>query len=169
MASPAKVNPILWFCSWTFVFISWSLMIFQVLFWALSSGSTVVQAWGIQLLISLLQEIFISETLSVYLVNIVMLEEMRYQLRQIYHVLHEIATNKLSSRHQRVNSSRIRVVQHLSGKLFATLVILVISCCSFYATTLTAACRVARSSVAKPLPCAQIFSLPTYLKLDSHP
>ena len=135
-AAPAFVNGYLWLLSWLVIILVWIFCVSWMFFWAVNNGSGTVSVWGYQILFVLMQDIFINEIMQIFVVNILTVELLRPQLRQIYKTLHVVLSEKMDA----LNTSRdsgemIRVVQHLS-----------------------AACRVSHIPSLRHLPACQLLS-----------
>ena len=137
----------IWISMWVFIILFWCVVFYLVLAWATTSGSVVVNAWATQLSLSLIQDALISEVVKVYVLNVLILEVMRPQLRQISNVLSSIALGKICKKKENENDidymeqlQKINVVQHMS-----------------------AVCRCARMKSAVDLPASQLM-----MHIDDH-
>ena len=82
----------------------------------MNNGTATVSVWAYQIAFVLMQDIFINEIMQIFVVNVLTIELLRPQLRQIYNTLYVVLKEKVET----VNTSRdaevmIRVVQHLSA------------------------------------------------------
>ena len=135
-AAPAFVNGYLWVLSWLIIILVWLFCVAWMFFWAVNNGTDTVSVWGYQIIFVVMQDIFINEIMQIFVVNILTVELLRPQLRQIYKTLHVVLSEKMDA----LNTSRdsgemIRVVQHLS-----------------------AACRVSHIPSLRHLPACQLLS-----------
>ena len=139
-AAPAFVNGYLWLFCWLIIILVWIFCVSWMFFWAVNNGTSTVE-WGTQICFVLLQDIFINEVMQIFVVNILTIELLRPQLRQIYNILYVVLREKMDT----ANSTRdaevmIRIVQHMS-----------------------AACRVAHIPSIRHLPSVQLLS-----KINDH-
>jgi hypothetical protein len=139
-AAPAFVNGYLWLFCWLIIILVWIFCVSWMFFWAVNNGTSTVE-WGTQICFVLLQDIFINEVMQIFVVNILTIELLRPQLRQIYNILYVVLREKMDT----ANSTRdaevmIRIVQHMS-----------------------AACRVAHMPSIRHLPSVQLLS-----KINDH-
>ena len=116
-------------------------MYYWVFIWTLSSEDVTFRNWGIQFLLSIIQEIFINQPLKIFVVHILVVCSIRPQLRQIFNVLMNASLLKIKSglsddegASKKLTAYKdIRVVQHFS-----------------------AACRAARKHHISHLPTSQL-------------
>jgi hypothetical protein len=132
-AAPAFVNGYIWLISWLTIILTWIFCVSWLFFWAVNNGSGTID-WGLQICFVLMQDIFINEIVQIFVVNILTIELLRPQLRQIYDILHVVLREKMdASNTSRDSEVMIRIVQHMS-----------------------AACRVAHTPSLRHLPAAQL-------------
>lgn len=130
-ALPGYVEGWKWVLAWCIVMATWLFYMLWIFQWAALHSEVTMVSWFIQLVLAVLQDVFIVEVVQIYVVHVLAIEALRPQLKRIYHTLNNIVIDKL---HKGAISMRnVNVVQHLS-----------------------AACRAARTRAAQNLPAAQL-------------
>ncbi|KAJ1431867.1 hypothetical protein B484DRAFT_462540, partial [Ochromonadaceae sp. CCMP2298] len=102
-SSPLPVSPTLWCLSWFWVVLSQIFLLYWAFAWTVSQGGVTLNAWGVNLGFSLLQDVLLVHTFRVYL---------------IYRVLNKVAIsyaqNELIPSQSGVGGDRVSVAQHTS-------------------------------------------------------
>jgi hypothetical protein len=118
-AIPGFINGWVWLSAWAFIVLVWMFLVYWTIMWALNNSNVTVDAWAYQIIFVLLQEIFINELLQIFIVNVVVIEALRPQLRRIYFALNTVIVSKMADLKttDRLQGYRdnLRVVQHMSA------------------------------------------------------
>ena len=118
-AVPGFVNGYAWLMAWAFIVMVWIFLIYWVILWALNNSDVTVNAWAYQIVFVIIQEIFINELLQIFIVNVVVIEVLRPQLRRIYFALNTVIVSKMtdvvSTDRRQGKRENLRVVQHMSA------------------------------------------------------
>jgi hypothetical protein len=148
-ANPCPIAVLPWISAWAFLIAVWIFLAYWILIWAVQNSRATAFTWALQLSFVLLQECFVNEVLQVLIMNVVVVETLRPQIKRIVDVLTSILVSKVSNLDKRSvdNSSGqpqvengFNVAQHMS-----------------------AACRVARKPILNNLVASKIL-----LQLDDH-
>lgn len=113
MSDPPRVNGYLWLLGWMIQHFMTLFMIIWVLLWAVDSGETIFESWLYQFFYSIIQEVFVSQVILIFIVHVFTIEHMQPQLKHISHTLNLITLEKMTSNTK--DRGDIRAVQHLSG------------------------------------------------------
>jgi len=108
-----KVNPILWIFVWFFATGVNLYFFYFVLMWGAINGGTTLKAWGDNVLITNVQDWFMIQPMTIFMVYVLGVELSRPQLKAIYRTLNEVATSYIQDSADK--SGELRVVQHVSG------------------------------------------------------
>jgi hypothetical protein len=136
-SDPPRIDGLLWLCGW-FIHLSLDLfMLIWILLWAVGNGKVVFRSWLSQLVYCLIQEIFVSQVILIFIVHVFTIEHMQPQLRHLSHTINAITLGKMTSERATVTSD-IRAIQHLSGS-----------------------CRAARDEAIRELPSATLLQTMT--------
>ena len=130
-ALPGYVDGWKWILAWCIIIATWLFYMLWIFQWAALHSEFTMVSWFIQLILAILQDIFVVEVVQIYVVHVLAIEALRPQLKRIYHTLNNIVIDKL--RKGAISMRNVNVVQHLS-----------------------AACRTARTRQAQDLPAAQL-------------
>lgn len=118
-AIPGFVNGWVWLSAWAFIISTWMFLAYWVVMWAIDNSGISVQAWAYQLIFVVLQEIFINELLQIFIVNVIVIEALRPQLRRIYFALNTVIISKMAdlktTDKMQGHRENVRVVQHMSA------------------------------------------------------
>ena len=115
-AAPAFVNGYLWLFCWMVIILVWIFCVSWMFFWAVNNGSGTVSVWAYQIIFVLMQDICVNEVMQIFIVNILTIELLRPQLRQIYNTLNLVLREKLDPTSTiREAEVMIRIVQHMSA------------------------------------------------------
>jgi hypothetical protein len=118
-SDPPRVDGLLWLGGW-FLHLSLNFfMMIWVLLWAVNNGNTVFRSWVSQLFYCIIQEIFVSQVILVFIVHVFTIEHMQPQLKHLSHTLNAITLDKMSET-SRESVVDIRAIQHLSGSCRAS-------------------------------------------------
>jgi hypothetical protein len=148
-ANPCPIAVLPWISAWAFLIAVWLFLAYWILIWAVQNSRATAFTWALQLSFVLLQECCVNEVLQVLIMNVVVVETLRPQIKRIVDVLTSILVSKVSNLDKRSvdNSSEqsqvengFNVAQHMS-----------------------AACRVARKPILNNLVASKIL-----LQLDDH-
>jgi hypothetical protein len=148
-ANPCPIAVLPWISAWAFLITALLFLAYWILIWAVQNSRATAFTWALQLSFVLLQECFVNEVLQVLIMNVVVVETLRPQIKRIVDVLTSILVSKVSNLDKRSvdNSSGqpqvengFNVAQHMS-----------------------AACRVARKPILNNLVASKIL-----LQLDDH-
>ena len=129
MSDPPRVDGYVWLGGWILQHSMTLSMVIWVLLWAVNSGAIFFDAWLHQFMYTIIQEVFVSQVILVFIVHVFTIEHMQPQLRHISHTLNLITLEKMTANIHIRND--IRAVQHLSG-----------------------ACRISRDESIRDLPSA---------------
>jgi hypothetical protein len=136
-SDPPRVEWHIWFVAWFLELSLISFMLIWILFWAASNGQTVFKSWLGQFFYCIIEDVFISQVLLVFIIHVVVIEHMQPQLKHLSHTLNYITLQKITAVKGDGNNSRanLSAVQHISS-----------------------ACRVSRVETIKDLPSAILLS-----------
>jgi len=137
-ANPAEVDGTTWLMCWALIIAIWLFCMYWILQWAAMHSRVTMLAWGAQVVIAVIQDVFINEVILVMVTHVFVIENLRPQLKKIYHTLNYIMNVKVRGGDDNAVYGDVRVVQHLS-----------------------ASCRAARTDKLCHLPAAQLL-----MKLD---
>jgi hypothetical protein len=136
-SDPPRVEWHIWFVAWILELSLIGFMLIWILFWAASNGQTVFKSWLGQFFYCIVEDVFISQVLLVFIIHVVVIEHMQPQLKHLSHTLNYITLQKITSAKLDGDNSRANVsaVQHIS-----------------------ASCRVSRVETIQDLPSAMLLS-----------
>jgi hypothetical protein len=104
--SPEVIDPSLWFAGWVFLIGSCLFFLYWMLNWSLSSGTTTLRAWGINFVISIIQDVLLIQVFRVYFIYIATSSAITPHIDAIYKTLRRVAflmyspSTKISTEHQ---------------------------------------------------------------------
>ena len=114
MAKPRSVYWLTWMVGWIVQMTLVAGMLVWTLVWAVNAGQMFFKAWAYQVVFVLMEDLFISQVLLVYILHVAAIENMQSELRHVYHALKVIMTEKCNNVARTVEDG-IRVVQHYSA------------------------------------------------------
>jgi hypothetical protein len=115
-ANPGPINGVTWMCGWFFLILLWLFLGYWCLQWAVQNSRITAISWTLQLIFVLAQEFCINENLQVLIMNIIVVETLRTQIKSIVDVLTSILVSKVgSSDGQKREDEGFNVAQHMSA------------------------------------------------------
>eukprot|EP01038_Epipyxis_sp_PR26KG_P005612 gene5612-7752_t len=119
--SPERINPHVWLLAWIILIGSYSFFVYWMFAWGVSSGSSVVTAWGLNFGIGIIQDIFFCQIFKIFMLYVIAMGTIRPQLVAICRVLNDIALNRFSENDENddVHNNKsatndLTIIQHLS-------------------------------------------------------
>ena len=113
-ASPPPVNGMLWMSCWVFLILLWIFLVYWCLLWAMENSSVTATMWMQQMIFVLIQECFVNECMQIFIVNVLVVESLRPQLKKIIDVLTGILLAKVATE-KKMESERFNLAQHTSA------------------------------------------------------
>ena len=113
-ASPPPVNGVLWMSCWVFLILLWIFLVYWCLLWAMENSSVTATMWMQQMIFVLIQECFVNECMQIFIVNVLVVESLRPQLKKIIDVLTGILLVKVATE-KKMESERFNLAQHTSA------------------------------------------------------
>ena len=143
-ANPAPVNGAVWMCCWIFFVLLWIFLIYWCLLWAVQNSRVTAMSWTLQVIFVLMQEFFVNENVQILIMNVIVVEAMRSQVKRITDVLTTILISKVNNTDDLTTGKNqpdgFNVAQHM-----------------------TASCRVARKAILHNLVASKIL-----MQLNDH-
>jgi hypothetical protein len=116
-SSPGRLPLIKWVLAWIFAFVTTGFMSSWIIYWSVTNGGKVADAWGMTLFVVLVCDALMNELFQIYFINVLVTDKLRPQLRQIYAVFDHVMRTRL---HDHLPSQNVRIVQHTSAACRAT-------------------------------------------------
>ena len=134
-ANPAPIDGFTWICCWTFLIILWIFLIYWCLLWAIQNSRITAMAWIFQVVFVLVQEFCVNENVQILIMNVILVETMRSQVKRITDILTSILISKVGNTNEKTREEGFNVAQHM-----------------------TASCRLARKAVLSNLVASKILT-----------
>lgn len=128
---PGTCDPISWLLSWAYIWFIYWFSLYWVFLWGVLVGADTLLLWGNQFMEAFIQDGLAICPIRIFIFFGLTMSLCKPQLREIYHVLRNVATVKMQDGFHL--SSELRLVQHFS-----------------------AACRAARANMTTPQPGARL-------------
>ena len=113
-ASPPPVNGVLWVSCWVFLILLWIFLVYWCLLWAVENSSVTAMMWMKQMIFVLIQECFVNECMQIFIVNVLVVESLRPQMKKIINVLTGILLVKVATQKKSQNEG-FNLAQHTSA------------------------------------------------------
>ena len=113
-SSCGRIPLLLWLAAWFALCSTWIFMTFWCILWTITNGNASVESLLTVFIISVLVDGVLNDFCQIFLLNVVITEKLRPQLRQIYDVLRNIQLNK-SNEEIGTFEQHVCVVQHFSA------------------------------------------------------
>jgi len=130
---PGRLSLVKWVFAWIFLFFATGYMSAWIIYWSVTNGGKVADAWGMTLFVVIVCDALMNEFFQIFFINVLVTDKLRPQIKQIFTVLDHVMRTRLQDD---LTNQDIRIVQHTS-----------------------AACRAARTPELKNLIAARILSI----------